>query len=74
MLRLVGHPVAVNPDATLARVARDEGWEILRFERLGRRVRVAGAAAVAAAAGGLGSIALQRRSSPPRRRLLRVRA
>jgi HAD superfamily hydrolase (TIGR01490 family) len=74
MLRLVGHPVAVNPDATLARVARDEGWEILRFERLGRRIRVAGAAVVAAAAGGLGSIALQRRSSPPRRRLLRMRA
>jgi len=74
MLRLVGHPVAVNPDATLARVARDEGWEILRFERLGRRIRVAGAAAVAAAAGGLGSVALQRRSTPARRRLLRVRA
>src|ERR671933_2198896 len=45
MLRLVGHPVAVNPDATLARVAREEGWEVLRFERLGRRLRVAGAAA-----------------------------
>jgi HAD superfamily hydrolase (TIGR01490 family) len=74
MLRLVGHPVAVNPDVELARVARAEGWEILRFERLGRRIRVAGAAVVAAAAGGLGSIALQRRSSPPRRRLLRVRA
>ena len=74
MLRAVGHPVAVNPDATLARVARDEGWEILRFERLGRRIRVAAFGAAAAAAGGLGSIALQRRSSPPRRRLLRVRA
>ena len=36
MLRLVGHPVAVNPDAELARVAREEGWEIMRFERLGR--------------------------------------
>ena len=41
MLRLVGHPVAVNPDAELGRVARDEGWEVLRFERLGRRLRVA---------------------------------
>ena len=37
MLRAVGHPVAVNPDAELARVAREEGWEIMRFERLGRR-------------------------------------
>jgi HAD superfamily hydrolase (TIGR01490 family) len=50
MLRLVGHPVAVNPDRTLARVAREEGWEILRFERLGRRLRLAGVAAAAAAA------------------------
>ena len=44
MLRAVGHPVAVNPDAELARVAREEGWEVLRFERLGRRLRVAGRA------------------------------
>ena len=46
MLRLVGHPVAVNPDAELARVAREEGWEIMRFERLGRKLRVAGAVAL----------------------------
>ena len=58
MLRAVGHPVAVNPDAALARVARQEGWEILRFDR--RRLRVAGAAVAAAAAGGLGSVAIQR--------------
>jgi HAD superfamily hydrolase (TIGR01490 family) len=68
MLRLVGHPVAVNPDAELLSVARGEGWEVLRFERLGRRLRVAGAAGVAAALGGLGSVVLSRRSSPPRRR------
>lgn len=60
MLRAVGHPVAVNPDAELARVARREGWEILRFERLGRRLRVAGAAVAAAAVGGVGSAAVQR--------------
>ncbi len=42
MLRAVGNPVAVNPDATLARIAREEGWEVLRFERLGRRLVVAG--------------------------------
>jgi HAD superfamily hydrolase (TIGR01490 family) len=58
MLRAVGHPVAVNPDAELARVARQEGWEILRFDR--RRLRFAGAAVAAAAAGGLGSVAIQR--------------
>jgi HAD superfamily hydrolase (TIGR01490 family) len=40
MLSVVGHPVAVNPDAALARVAREEGWEIMRFDRLGRRLRI----------------------------------
>jgi HAD superfamily hydrolase (TIGR01490 family) len=51
MLRLVGHPVAVNPDSTLARVAREEGWKIMRFERLGSRLRVAAAAAVLSGVG-----------------------
>jgi HAD superfamily hydrolase (TIGR01490 family) len=60
MLRAVGHPVAVNPDAELARVAREEGWEILRFDRLGRRLRVGAAAVGAAAVGGIGTRALQR--------------
>jgi HAD superfamily hydrolase (TIGR01490 family) len=54
MLRLVGHPVAVNPDKELARVARAEGWEIMRFERLGRKLRVAAAAAL------VGGFAVQR--------------
>jgi HAD superfamily hydrolase (TIGR01490 family) len=45
MLRAVGHPVAVNPDTELARVAREEAWEIMRFDRLGRRLRLAGGAA-----------------------------
>jgi hypothetical protein len=69
MLRAVGNPVAVNPDATLARVAREEGWEVLRFERLGRRLVVVGSLAAAAALGGLGSLALGRRKPvpPPRR-------
>jgi HAD superfamily hydrolase (TIGR01490 family) len=80
MLRAVGNPVAVNPDATLARVAREEGWEIMRFERLGRRLVVAGSLAVAATLGGLGSLALGRRKPvppprriPPRRPLRRPR-
>jgi HAD superfamily hydrolase (TIGR01490 family) len=68
MLRLVGHPVAVNPDTELGRVARSEGWEVLRFERLGRRLRVAGAAGLAAGLGGLGSVVISRRSAPARRR------
>jgi HAD superfamily hydrolase (TIGR01490 family) len=52
MLRAVGHPVAVNPDAALARVAAQEGWEVLRFETLGRRLKVLAAVLAAAAAGG----------------------
>jgi hypothetical protein len=50
MLRCVGHPVAVNPDSELERVARAEGWRIIRFDKLGRRLKIAGGA-VALAAG-----------------------
>lgn len=32
MLELVGHAVAVNPDAELKEVAEERGWEIRRFE------------------------------------------
>ncbi len=63
MLRLVGHPVAVNPDPELARVARAQGWEVLRFERLGRWLKAAVALAGAAAAGGIGSAAISGRSA-----------
>lgn len=64
MLRAVGIPVAVNPDEELARIAREEGWRVMRFERLGRRLAIAGATLTAAALGGLGSaIASRRRSS-----------
>ena len=62
MLSVVGHPVAVNPDHELARVARQNGWQILRFDRLGRRLKTAAALAGAAAAGGVGSAALAARS------------
>src|SRR3954454_24729035 len=66
MLRAVGHPVAVNPDAELQRIASDEGWDIVRFDKLGRRLRVlAGAAAVAIVGGGGGYVAARLR---PRRR------
>jgi HAD superfamily hydrolase (TIGR01490 family) len=33
MLQAVGHPVAVNPDAKLDRIARREGWPIVIFSR-----------------------------------------
>jgi HAD superfamily hydrolase (TIGR01490 family) len=62
MLQVVGHPVAVNPDQELARVARQHGWQILRFDRLGRRLKTAVALAGAAAAGGIGSAVLWARA------------
>jgi HAD superfamily hydrolase (TIGR01490 family) len=43
MLRAVGNPVVVNPDAVLLAVARSEGWRVMRFDKLGRRL-AAGAA------------------------------
>jgi HAD superfamily hydrolase (TIGR01490 family) len=64
MLRAVGHPVVVNPDPELRRIARAEGWEVLRFETLGRRLKVATALLAAGALGGLGrAVAAGRRSS-----------
>jgi HAD superfamily hydrolase (TIGR01490 family) len=60
MLRVVGHPVAVNPDRALAAVARAEGWEILRFDRLRRRLQALVGLLGAAVAGGVGSAALAR--------------
>src|SRR5918996_233560 len=43
MMRTVGHPVAVNPDRALERVAREEGWRIMRFDKLGRRLKLVAA-------------------------------
>ncbi len=40
MLRAVGHPVVVNPDAELTQIAVQEGWEIVRLDRLGRRLKL----------------------------------
>jgi hypothetical protein len=68
MLNVVGHPVAVNPDGELSRVAREKGWEVLRFDRLGRRLRTAVALAFAAAAGGILSAVLAARERESRRR------
>jgi HAD superfamily hydrolase (TIGR01490 family) len=60
MLRTVGHPVVVNPDKELLCVAREEGWEVMRFERLGTRLRLVGAAVVGTLVGAAG-VALSRR-------------
>ena len=62
MLRAVGHPVAVNPDAELARTAVQEGWHILRFETLGRRLKIGAAVLATAAAGQVGRYVVARRA------------
>jgi HAD superfamily hydrolase (TIGR01490 family) len=62
MLRAVGHPVAVNPDGPLARVAREEGWDVLRFDRLGGRLKMLGGLAAATLLGAAGRTAAARRA------------
>jgi HAD superfamily hydrolase (TIGR01490 family) len=59
MLRSVGHPVAVNPDTELARVAREEGWDVMTFETLGRRLKVAAAFLAFTAVGSAGRRAVR---------------
>lgn len=72
MLQAVGHPVAVNPDARLERVARRNGWPIVVFsQRTKSWIRHASAAlgttAVAAASFGVGWKVASVRLSPTRR-------
>jgi len=54
MLRAVGHPVVVNPDDELARIAVAEDWRVMRFERLGRRLAFAALTVTLVIAGILG--------------------
>jgi HAD superfamily hydrolase (TIGR01490 family) len=67
MLRAVGHPVAVNPDPALAEIAREEGWQTMRFERLGRRLVALAVTLLATVAGFGASRIASRRKAPPRR-------
>src|SRR3954453_9636512 len=66
MLRAVGNPVAVNPDAELRAVGVAEGWRVMRFEKLGRRLAIAGATLAAATVGGTGRLYISRRNRSPR--------
>jgi HAD superfamily hydrolase (TIGR01490 family) len=66
MLRAVGHPVAVNPDSALERVARADGWRIMRFDRLGPMLKLGGAALTLALIGGGGGYAAARARRPTR--------
>jgi HAD superfamily hydrolase (TIGR01490 family) len=65
MLRAVGNPVAVNPDPPLAAIAKEEGWQTLRFERLGRRLTAVAVTVIATVAGfGASRVAARRRPAP----------
>ena len=68
MLRAVGDAVVVNPDAALLEVARAEGWRVMRFEKLGRRLAIAGATLTAAAVGGGSALLARRRAAGSSRR------
>jgi HAD superfamily hydrolase (TIGR01490 family) len=67
MLRAVGHPVAVNPDPPLTEIAKQEGWQTMRFERLGRRLVAVAITLLATIAGfGASRVATRRKPSPRR--------
>jgi HAD superfamily hydrolase (TIGR01490 family) len=72
MLTAVGHPVVVNPDAELARIARERGWEILRLDPLRGRLRLGALLAAVAALGSAGGAIFNSRrvrsGGGPRRR------
>jgi hypothetical protein len=60
MLRAVGYPVVVNPDPELRRIAAEEGWEVLRLDRLGRRLKVLAALGAGTALASLGRVVRER--------------
>ena len=60
MLRLVGHPVVVNPDATLRRVAAEEKWEVIHLDHLHKRLRIV-VGTLAAAVTGVVAVPVARR-------------
>ena len=71
MLEAVGHPIVINPDRALAKVAEDRGWEVRTFsnelplrERVGDHARTGAiVAGVGALAGGASWYVRSRRSS-----------
>ncbi|MGZ4272235.1 MAG: hypothetical protein ACXVRP_00580, partial [Solirubrobacteraceae bacterium] len=44
----------------------ERGWDVLRFDRLGRRLKTAAALGAAAGAGGIGSVVVLRKLRPGR--------
>lgn len=60
LLEMVGHPVAVNPDATLRRIARERNWPVVSFARKAKLTATAVGSGVAVAGLGAGLYALGR--------------
>ncbi len=67
MLELVGHPVVVNPDRTLAKIARTRGWPVVEFRSRAVEVTKYGLLGGAAAGGMVGSYYLGRYHGRTRR-------
>ncbi len=58
MLEAVGHPIVINPDRALAKIATDRGWEIRTFSNeLPLRQRVGDHARTGALVAGAGALA-----------------
>jgi HAD superfamily hydrolase (TIGR01490 family) len=69
MLESVGHPIVVNPDRSLAKVARERNWEIRQFTkpvRLRNRVSVRAPVLTTGLALAAGAVALWWRAKRPR--------
>lgn len=69
MLESVGHPIVINPDRALAKVAADRGWEVRTFsnklplrERVGEHARTGAIVAGAGALAGTASWYLRKKS------------
>lgn len=62
MLELVGHPVAVNPDAQLGSVAHQRGWPVVIFARRTKRALAVGGMVASVAASGLVGFLLGRQN------------
>ncbi len=61
MLELVGHPVVVNPDRTLHKIARTRGWPVVEFRSRAVEVTKYGLLGGAAGGGMVGAYYLGRR-------------
>lgn len=68
MLEAVGHPVAVNPDGELERIAYERGWPIVIFARRTKRAIALGSFATLAGGGMVAAYFLGRSHGMRRRR------